>query len=318
METIKQQSILKHHQNGLASRAIAAKLGISKTSVNNFLKKQREDKPLIPMTKHRDIWRIETNANPRPGCTHVVIPDTQVRPGVNITYLEWIGKYIVDKQPEVIVHLGDHADMPSLSSYDRGQRSAEGKRVGKDIDSAVEGMKALLEPLYKLQQKKSNIYKPRLVITLGNHEQRILRHTQMYPNLHEFLSYNNLCYTAMGWDQFDFLKPVVIHGVTYCHYMANPMTGKPYGGSAMAILKNVGESFTVGHKQTLDIATRALPASGKQQWGIVAGACYLHDEDYKGPQGNHHWRGIIVKHEVANGSYNPMFVSLDYLKDRYK
>jgi hypothetical protein len=99
--------------------------------------------------------------------------------------------------------------------------------------------------------------------------------------------------------------------------MANPMSGKPYGGMASNILKHVGESFTVGHKQTLDVATRFLPASGRQQWAIVAGACYTHEEDYKGYQGNHHWRGIIVKHNVKDGSYNPMFVDLDFLKRRF-
>ena len=40
-------------------------------------------------------------------------------------------------------------------------------------------------------------------------------------------------------------------------------------------------------------------------------------EQYKGHQGNHHWRGIVVKHNVKEGSFNPMFVDLDYLKERY-
>ena len=56
----------------------------------------------------------------------------------------------------------------------------------------------------------------------------------------------------------------------------------------------------------------------QQQHGLVCGACYLHDEDNKGPQGNYHWRGIIVKHEVSNGAYDPMFVSLNYLCRKYE
>jgi hypothetical protein len=39
----------------------------------------------------------------------------------------------------------------------------------------------------------------------------------------------------------------------------------------------------------------------------------MHDEEYLGPEGNNYWRGIVVKHEVRNGMYDPMFVSLDYL-----
>jgi hypothetical protein len=98
--------------------------------------------------------------------------------------------------------------------------------------------------------------------------------------------------------------------------MANPMTGNPYAGLASTIIKTVGHSFVVGHAQKLEVATRML-TTGQQQWGIVAGACYLHDEEYKGYQGNNHWRGIVMLHRVIDGSFDPCFISLDYLRDRY-
>ncbi len=255
-------------------------------------------------------------------CTHFVIPDTQVKPNISLDYLHWVGMYIANRKPDVIIHLGDHADMESLSSYDKGKRSAEGKRVKQDIKSAIEGMNVLLKPVYDLQKKQLEefgeiTYKPRMVLTLGNHEYRISRHVDANPELFGFLGYDDLKYKENGWEVYDFLKPVIVNGVTYVHFMANPMTGKPYGGAALNVLKNVGESFTQGHKQTLDVATRFLPSSGRQQWSIIAGACYMHEEEYKGYQGNHHWRGVIVKHNVSEGSYNPMFVDLDYLSKRY-
>ena len=37
-----------------------------------------------------------------------VIPDTQVRPGVDLSYLSHIGEYIAEKEPDAVVHLGDH------------------------------------------------------------------------------------------------------------------------------------------------------------------------------------------------------------------
>ena len=67
---------------------------------------------------------------------HLIIPDTQVKRGVDLSYLEWIGKYIVDKKPDVIVQIGDFADMPSLSSYDVGKKSFEGRRYKDDIEAA--------------------------------------------------------------------------------------------------------------------------------------------------------------------------------------
>ena len=270
-----------------------------------------------------DIFKIETLKHAiKDDCTHFVIPDTQVKPGVCMKYLDHVGAYMADKQPEVIVMIGDHADMPSLSSYDKGTKKAEGKTMQLDFDAAIEGMKRLLRPIYELQQRELRIYgrikyKPVMVLTIGNHEERIMRHVNYNPELAGFVSYDNLKYKEFGWDVIDFLVPKNIHGVNYVHYMANPMTGRPYGGQALNILKQVGESFVMGHKQCLDIATRFLPASGKQQWAIIAGACYSHDEDYKGPQGNKHWRGVVILNNVKDGTFNPKFVDLDYMKKRF-
>lgn len=48
--------------------------------------------------------------------THFVLPDAQIRHGDNTDFLRAIGNYVVRKQPDVIINLGDFADMPSLSS----------------------------------------------------------------------------------------------------------------------------------------------------------------------------------------------------------
>ena len=54
---------------------------------------------------------------------HMVIPDTQCKPGVPMEHLTWAGQYAVEQKPDVIIHIGDHWDMPSLSSYDKGKGS---------------------------------------------------------------------------------------------------------------------------------------------------------------------------------------------------
>ncbi len=266
--------------------------------------------------------RIATSKYVSSNITQVMIPDTQCKGGITLDYLHNVGMYLADKQPEVIVHIGDHADFPSLSSYDKGKKSAEGKRLYEDINAAIEGMNVLLQPIKDLQQRELEQYgeiryKPKMVLTLGNHEQRLERHLDANPELHGLLSYSDLRYEDMGWEVYDYLEPAIINGVAYCHFFANPMTGKPYGGTALNILKQVGVSFCMGHKQVLDVATRFLPTTGKQQWAIIAGACYDHMESYKGIQGNHHWRGIVVKHNVMEGSFNPLFIDLEYLEGRY-
>jgi hypothetical protein len=256
---------------------------------------------------------------------HIFIPDTQVKPGVPVDHLDWIGRYIVDRfadRPHVtIIHAGDHWDMPSLSSYDKGKKAMEGRRFIDDIIAGNEGLAVLDGPLTALNKKRSRqgaggkaLWTPRRVMLRGNHENRIVRATEADAQLDGILGLHLL--ESPGWELHDFLVPVVIDGVAYAHYFYNPMSGNPYGGMIENRLRQVGQSFTQGHQQTLLWGSRAV--LGRQQNGLVAGACYLHDEDYKGPQGNAHWRGIIVKHEVRDGSYDPMFVSLNYLCLKYE
>lgn len=250
----------------------------------------------------------------------LVIPDTQVKAGIDLTYLTAIGNYIVKCKPDHIVCLGDFADLPSLSSYDRGKKSFEGRRLIDDINAAHEGMKAMLKPLHKYQEKTlknhQKRYNPSLTLTMGNHEDRLDRFVNDHPELDGVLGLGMLGYELFGWNVIPFLQPIEIEGINFLHYIPNRLSGRPRGGNALSILKETGKSYVVGHTQTLDIATRYL-LNGKMQIGIVAGACYPHDEDYKGWVGNQHFRGLIVLHEVDNGSALPMPVSLKYIMSNY-
>lgn len=252
--------------------------------------------------------------------SHLVIPDTQVKEDVPLHHLEACGNYIVEKQPDVIVHIGDHWDMPSLSSYDRGKKASEGRRVLKDIEAGQRAMEVLLTPLWQLQARqranKKKVYSPEMHFTIGNHEERILRHVESNPELEGSLGIESLGIEEYGWTAHEYLRPVTIDGVSYAHYFYNPNSGRPYGGQIGNKLNKIKSSFTMGHQQGLQIATETNN-TGKKMWGLVAGSFYLHDEGYKGPQGNDHWRGLVLKHNVQDGDYSPVIVNMDYLLQRY-
>ena len=316
------------YQEGKSKRQISRELDVPYSTLWDYLESLdfdgRDVKACVERFKEhstaqvkssQEIVRINTSEFTQ-GPTIVYLPDAQVKPGVSLEYLRCQGEYIAHKKPDVIVCAGDFADMESLSTYDKGKKSAEGKRVTKDIEAAIQGMVALLTPV-KLAQVCHPEWKPRLVLTLGNHEQRIVRHVEANPELAGFLSYDSLRYKEFGWEVYDYLVPVVIGGVTFIHYWPNPFTGKPLGGTAANILQKVGCSVVQGHKQTLDVATRTLH-NGVQQWSIVAGSSYDFDEDYKGFTGNKHWRGIVVMHNVKDGGFDPLFVSTEYLKERFE
>lgn len=247
---------------------------------------------------------------------HVVIGDTQVKPGVSTDHLEWIGRYIADRfvgRDVVLIHLGDHWDMPSLSSYDRGTRKIEGKRVKADVDAGNAGFRRLNAPIHIAMQKGD--WFPGRHFIPGNHEDRISRLCNENAQLEGLVSLDSL--DLQGWTRHGYLEPVNIDGVVYSHFFYNPNTGRPYCGENLyPRLKTIGHSFTMGHQQGLQYAVR--PVNGRRHQGLVLGSTYLHDEEYLGPQGNSYWRGIVVCHQVEDGQYDPMFVSLDYLCRRYE
>lgn len=256
-------------------------------------------------------WRIILGN--KVGRSHIFIPDCQTKPGVRIDHLDWVGKYISERRPNVLVCAGDFWDMPSLSSYDKGKRGFEGRRYQNDVEFGNEAMERLLHPIRKMGK-----HKPRLVFTMGNHEERIERATEAQPELHGAIGYKDL--NLRDWEVHNYLEVVRIDGVAYSHFFPRAASGKVMQNrngapNAKAQLVREGGSCTAGHCQGFDIA--CVPLRGSLQWGIIAGSCYQHEEGYLGPQGTAYWRGLVVKHDVRGGAYCPMLVDLKYLKQRY-
>lgn len=313
---------------GLSQRQCCSILGISRGIIQHYLKRvaeleneEKEQYLELPDTEVVEnkpkllFYDIETSLaksyHSKKKPTICVIADTQAKPTERLEYMLWIGKYIADTKPDIVVHIGDHYDMPSLSSYDKGKASSEGRRFADDLNAGNKGLELL-----NLEIHKDPTYKPRKVFCKGNHENRIDRYVEDNPELKGTIGTELLPLEEYGWEVYDFLQPVEIEDIYFVHYLANPMSGKPYSGTASSILKTVGKSFVVGHKQVLDITIRPT-IDGKQQLGIINGACYPFDEKYKGYFGNVHFRGVTTLTEVKDGFGLPSFVSLDYMKEKY-
>jgi hypothetical protein len=120
----------------------------------------------------------------RLGRVHMVIPDIQAKPNVSHDHLEWIANYAIEKRPDVIVQIGDWADMPSLSLYDKGKRCYEGRRYVKDIEAANYSLERFERTLEEYNRANPHdAYNPRKVLTYGNHENRIERATMLDASL---------------------------------------------------------------------------------------------------------------------------------------
>jgi len=249
----------------------------------------------------------------------LVIPDCQVKEGVPLEHLAWAGEAICDYRPDVVINIGDFADMPSLSSHDvKGSKYFEGLRYTKDVEVVKEAMQKLLAPLRSLQaQQKKNkekVFKPRMVLTLGNHENRIDRAVNNNPMLEGLISIKDLGYEE-DWEVHPFLHPVFIEGVGFNHYWPVGAMGRP-AASPAAIISKLHMSCVAGHQQGRSVAY-GKRADGKAICAIIAGSYYQHDESYMDKLSNRHWRGLVVLNEVEDGCFDEMMLSIDYLEKKY-
>lgn len=265
----------------------------------------------------RDLFK-RRKGKPLP--RHMVIPDTQTKPGQSWDHLRWAGMYAAKTKPDVIVHIGDHWDFPSLSSHDaKGSKSFEGRRYVEDVNAGINAMRAFLDPIReeqaKLKHDKKKQWNPRLVFTIGNHEYRIERALDADVKLEGLMSYDDLQLKEMGWEVHEFLKPVVIDGVCYAHYHCSGVMGRPVSSPDL-MLKKLHMSTVMGHVQDRAIAFNKR-ADGKRLTGIFAGIFYTHAEEYLNYQTNNSWRGIWMLNEVQDGEFDEMPISLDYLARTY-
>lgn len=206
--------------------------------------------------------------------SHFVIPDTQVKPGVRTDHLDWIGKYIRNRKPDVLVQIGDWYDMPSLSSYDRGRKAAELRRYKHDIEAGNRALERLEKAIGPVDWEMEKEW------FMGNHEHRIDLAVEEDPRLEGTLSTDHFDFARRGWKVHEFLEPAVIDGITYCHFFPRGPRGaitqsKRGAPSAFAQLQRQGGSCTGGHQQGLDVA--CMPLRGGLQWGMIAGSCLVPD-----------------------------------------
>lgn len=251
---------------------------------------------------------------------HFVIPDTQVRPGIRTDHLDWVGQAIVEYEPDAVIHLGDHWDFASLNTHeDAGSEAMEGARYQDDLDAGNEAFAQISKPIEAevARQKKNrkHPWNPELHFLRGNHEDRADRYASKNPKFSRTIGSHH-CQTR-GWKVHKFLERLWLDGIVYSHYFQSSHSHHAIGGSIDNRLNKIGDSFVQGHQQGLLIGSRIFP-TGKTRHGLVAGSCYTHIENYRGRQGQQHYRGVVVLNETRDGDYCVMPVSLNYLCRKYE
>jgi hypothetical protein len=92
--------------------------------------------------------------------------------------------------------------------------------------------------------------------------------------------------------------------------MGRPVTTAP------ELLRKLHMSAVAGHQQGREIAY-GRRADGSQMTAIISGSFYQHDMEYLSPFTNAHWRGMWMFHEMHDGQFDEMAVSINFLKRRF-
>ena len=173
----------------------------------------------------------------------LVIADSHISPTVpNIEDWEALGHYVVKTRPDCIVHLGDVADLDSLA----WRKDARGLYSTKEeIDNVWQHLQAFEEILKIFQNKcrkqKEKIYRPLKFLCCGNHDVR-----NGFTGIMEM-------FESCGWSVLDYLDPLTIDGISFCHTMMKGLTDTPCT-TAEDILENWHSNIVVGHSHKLDYA----------------------------------------------------------------
>jgi predicted phosphodiesterase len=237
----------------------------------------------------------------------LVIPDTHVEPGDKCERAVWIGRLIERENPSHIVHLGDLADMGSMSSYEVFKSSA----YREDCASSELFLKLLSE------NGGDAWLRAKTVFLEGNHEARTRKFVRDHPELKGTLDLRDLGVYKYFDKVFEWNGgPSVFEhaGIMFAHYIQNRM-GRAIGGvnHARSLLLNTMQSVVVGHSHTLHYNSVPLP-NGRHIHGLVAGCCFEQEHEYAGQNNKRNWRGVAMLHDANRGEFDLELISIHRLK----
>ena len=248
----------------------------------------------------------------------LVIPDVHTGLGEDTSRLAALGRFITKRRPHTIVQIGDFADMASLSSFDSAlSKAGVVGDYAKEVQAVKDSLAILFRPLKKLQKKqrknKKKIYKPRTILTLGNHDQgRYNRVIEKDPIiLGSSISWEDLDYSLYFKEIIDYKKAIEVEGILFTHHLTT-MMGRALGGAinpARALLNNAKQSVVVGHSHLYDYSV-ASKLDGTKMHGLSAG-CFIGDQKFDYATGAQHlWTdGVSMLNNAKDGNYDLEFIS---------
>ena len=231
---------------------------------------------------------------------------------------DWLGSYIHDVKPDMVIDLGDGADMCSLNSYDtRRPQALVTQNYEKDIQCYVDSQERLRHKTKKLKKKL-----PTWVGFEGNHEHRIKKAIDLDPRLSGEtygISQSHLqtkeFFNEYHWYENSAPSIARYNGIDFSHFFSSGNYGTAMSGvhHAYSLITHRHNSAVCGHSHKRDVYFKDAPGS----IGMVVGCLKGHEESWAGQANKDWWHGVVLMKDVDNGRYEPDFVSLKELEKAY-
>jgi hypothetical protein len=249
--------------------------------------------------------------------THLVIPDPHAHPNHENDRADWLGKFILDVKPDVVINIGDMFDMPSMNGYESGKKTW-GQSYYADLESGREFDERLWAPIRKAKKRR-----PYSIFFEGNHENRLKKALNLQPELEGTIGFKDFeldrNYNEVVEYDADTPGILAVDGIHYAHYFISGIMGRPLGGEhpAYTMVTKLGSSATCGHSHTRDFCMRN-DISGSRRLGLVAGCYQDYDSEWAGIRNKLWWRGVVLKKNVEDGNYDHEWISLERLRKEYE
>lgn len=226
----------------------------------------------------------------------VFVGDPHAHPDFDNLRWRAVANFCIDNNIDYLVNMGDHQDFPSLSGWDRGSRSIEGRRIQYDIEAGQDAMdqfQGVIDDYNRGRKRKFQIEKHMI---RGNHPQRYAKYIEFNPALSATLSMNDLGEEERGWKVTNFRDTLELEGFYLTHYFANPGTGKPIGAVHMgeAIFRRFGVAGLQGHNHLLSVSYATRGDGQKLFCGSLGHFSHQNDRpEYARATAHTWWNGIV-------------------------
>lgn len=236
----------------------------------------------------------------------------------------WLGKFLVDKRPDIVVNIGDFITLDSLSAWDTDKRrKMEMRRYDKEIQSGKEALAALWQPAIEYnkyaKRRKKKAYIPTYIHLEGNHEERAERYLDYNPHLEGKIDvYRDLELETYSAKWIKYRNYWVHNGIMFSHipFQRNgrPLTGQDLCRKALTL---TNYSIIFGHSHRFGVDNVHRFGAKHLQQALNIGCYFEHQPDYVEGSPTDYWRGVVVLDNYKSHRFDIQTYSLSSIRSTY-